>query len=56
MLRVLVNPRDEISMAAVLRSPLVTSPTKLCCASQSETCAEVRRLEINAHDPLIWQS
>ena len=32
LLRVIANPRDEISVATLLRSPLVeASPTKLCC-------------------------
>ena len=54
MLRVLVNPRDEISMAAVLRSPLVgVSDEALLRLKQSGNLgAEVRRLEMNAHDPL----
>ena len=53
-LRVLVNPRDEISMAAVLRSPLVgVSDEALLRLKQSGNLgAAVRRLEMNAHDPV----
>ena len=53
LLRVLVNPRDEISMAAVLRSPLAgVSDEALFRLKQSDNLgAAVRRLELNTHDP-----
>ena len=54
MLRVLVNPQDEISMAAVLRSPLVgLSDEGLLRLKQSGNLGKaVRALEMNAHDPV----
>jgi ATP-dependent exoDNAse (exonuclease V) beta subunit len=53
MLRVLVNPQDEISMAAVLRSPLVgvSDEALLRLKLSGNLGAAVRRLEINAYDP-----
>jgi ATP-dependent exoDNAse (exonuclease V) beta subunit len=54
MLRVLVNPEDEVSMAAVLRSPLVgVSDEALLRLKQTGNLgAAVRRLEMNLHDPV----
>jgi ATP-dependent exoDNAse (exonuclease V) beta subunit len=53
MLRVLLNPQDEISMAAVLRSPLVgISDEALLRLKQAGNLGEaVRSLEMNAHHP-----
>ena len=53
MLRVLEKNEDEISMAAVLRSPLVgVSDEALLRLKQCGNLADaVRRLEMNAHDP-----
>ena len=53
LLRVLVNGEDEISMAAVLRSPLVgVSDEALLRLKQCGNLGDaVRRLEMNAHEP-----
>jgi ATP-dependent exoDNAse (exonuclease V) beta subunit len=54
MLRVLLNPQDEISMAAVLRSPLVgLSDEALLRLKQSGNLGKaVRSLEMKPHDPV----
>ena len=59
LLRVIANPRDEIALAAVLRSPLVDVPTRPCCACEmrgdnlGEALAGPRRHA--AFGRTIWQ-
>src|SRR5207248_9421152 len=54
MLRVLLNPQDEISVAAVLRSPFagVSDEALLRLKQSGNLGAALRALEMNAHDPI----